>query len=244
MTKHVKPMRHALRLALLFAVLSCGFAAREAAAQASVPVTVINGASKPVPVTGSINATISGTPNVSATITGTPSVSISGTPAVTINNAAPLQVRDRDNPANNPFSVSLCSSIGTALSSCAVPANPGSQATDITFTIPSVLAQGSASANVQRAVIDFLSGRCTSLPNTLIIGVTLTIPAGGTPYDVVPVNVSAVPAQTEAYAFAQQTAIYANPGDVLQMGASYVPTAQTGIDYFCYMTVSGHYVLQ
>jgi hypothetical protein len=142
---------------------------------------------------------------------------------------APRFVRDVDNPATEPFQSFLCWSEGTMFTQCPPDGN--------TFTIPSSTSSG---ATVKRFVFEYLSGSCQSGPGIAITGVYLIIPAGGVGHNVVPVNVTAYPNLENDYAFAQQTRLYANPGQTVQIGISRIG----GPIDTCIMSFSGYFVTQ
>ena len=181
-------------------------------AQASLPVKVTN---TPLPVQGSVNAVItnpsvpvSGTVNVSSL----PAVQLSGTPTVTVGNleTSPALIRDVDRPSNEPFSGSICILNGSGVDPCDSPHSG--------FGVPTT----TSGKTVKRLVIEYVSGSCEmSRPDTFLLVVELGIDAAlssGRTHYLVPVGVPNVSGGGNFYAVAQQTRIYANPGQSVTIG--------------------------
>lgn len=209
-------MKHLMRplsLSATFAIVTMAtniFSTPCVWAQASLPVRVTN---TPLPVQGSVNAVItnpsvpvSGTVNVSSL----PAVQLSGTPAVTVENAdtSPVPIRDVDHPANEPFSASLCT-FNSVISGTSCESFYQDR-----VTVPTT----SSGKTVKRLVIEFVSGICdiphpdTYLFNlSLLIGLGEAIPPSRNHY-LVPVSVPNLSGGPKQYASTQQTRIYANPG--------------------------------
>jgi len=181
----------------------------------AIPVTVTN---TPLPVTISSPVTVANPLTLSGPITvGNPGTN-------------PVQARDVDNPANEPFEFVLCSSNGSGLSLC-IP---------FSETLPTTTASGKT---VKRFVAEYVSGTCDTIPDTNITRISIIhgFPDGGTGlgHYFVPVSVPGPPGFGN-YDFAQQTRIYGNPGDRMILGLSYWGSG----NYSCLMYVSGYLVTQ
>ncbi len=182
----------------------------------TVPVTVSNTPSVNATITGTPSVSISGTPAVNATIVNTPSVSISGTPSVAVTNfpatsgtvtvgntvgqpvpvagtgniaAAPVIVRDNDQPARQPFQESVQCNMG-----------PGAGGNICTFPTKAPVGK--------ELVIEFVTMQCLPPDNTQVcIELDMATVAGG-----VGVTHHFGPVQILGSAYSNQAVrIYADP---------------------------------
>jgi hypothetical protein len=187
----------------------------------SIPVAVTN---TPLPVS------IAGTPSVNANIAGTVNANLTNS-SITVGNPAdnPVLVRDVDNPANDTFESYVCRAEGSFTVNC--PAGFD------TVTIPTTTNSG---APAKMLVIDNVSGTCTAAPGGEIINVQFDIPAGGYAHFLVPVTTFSSSSEID-YAFAQETRLYAAPGQPVTVGtARHVGSP----DYYCLLQFTGHFVRQ
>jgi hypothetical protein len=182
------------------------------------------------------------TPSIPVAVTNTPlAVNVSNTPTVNANlapnssinvgNSAtnPVLVRDVDNPANDTFESYVCRAGGSFVVNC--PAGLD------TVTIPTTTNSG---APAKMLVIDNVSGTCTAAPGGEIINVQFDIPAGGYAHFLVPITTFSDSSEID-YAFAQETRLYATPGQPVTVGtARHVGSP----DYYCLLQFTGHFVRQ
>ena len=143
----------------------------------------------------------------------------------------PILVRDVDNPANEPLEGTICASSGTTFLVC-----PADQEA---FTVPLTTNSGQP---VKRYVIEYVSGTCQTAPGEAIDQVFLIIPLGGFAHYFVPVNVTFNSTPENDYTFAQQTRLYANPGQAMQMRTGRIGALPA--DYACTLQFSGYLVKQ
>jgi hypothetical protein len=152
---------------------------------------------------------------------------------VTVGNPAdnPVLTRDVDNPAEEPFELSLCEGSGTEGAYC--PAGSGS------YPIPAT--SPTTGKAVKRFVAEFASGECQAAADTYLASVSLirTFSDGGNGlgFALVPVNLG-IPGGNH-YVFAQQLRLYYNPGESVTAGV-----ARVGVDQLCLWSVSGYLVTQ
>jgi hypothetical protein len=215
------------------AALMSHFTSPPATAIAPIPVQVTN---TPLPVQGTVSAnvvnpvTVSGT--VNANINGTPTVNANVTNAsLTVGNPAtnPVLVRDVDNAANNPFESYVCRAGGVYTANCA----PGLD----TVTIPTTTDSG---APVKMLVIEYVSGSCKAGVGGDISNVQFDIPFGGYAHYLVPVRTYSDSNEID-YAFAQETRLYAGPGQPVTVGTERHVGSP---DYECILQFTGHFVTQ
>lgn len=208
---------------------------------ATVAVVITTGTVGASPKVNSI-AAAPPTPSIPVAVTNTPlPVNVANTPtvnanlapnsSVTVGNSAtnPVLVRDVDNPANDTFESYVCRAEGSFLVNC--PAGFD------TVTIPTTTNSG---APAKMLVIDNVSGTCSAAPGGEIINVQFDIPAGGYAHYLVPVTTFSNGSEID-YAFAQETRLYATPGQPVTVGtARHVGSP----DYICYLQFTGHFVRQ
>jgi hypothetical protein len=194
------------------------------AAHAQVPVRVVN---TPLSVTVGNPVTVANPISIANPVTISDPVAIAG--PVTVGNTAgsPVQARNVDEPANEPFEFSVCESSGTRVGQCA----PGSN----NFTVPTT--SPTTGAPVKRLVVEYVSGNCIAETGTHLVTVSLVALGGGAEHSFVPVN-TGVPG-FNAYAFAQQTRLYFSPGANLIGGV-----LRFNHDQSCIIGASGHFVTQ
>jgi hypothetical protein len=230
------PMKRSLSLALGLVVLATvAVLITTGTVGASPRLTSINAApptpSIPVNVTNTpLAVSIAGTPTVNANIGGTVNANLTNS-SITVGNPAtnPVLVRDVDNPANNTFESYVCRSGGSYAGNC----SPGSD----TVTIPTATNSG---APAKMLVIDNVSGTCSAAPGGEIINVQFDIPYGGYAHFLVPITTFSSGSEID-YAFAQETRLYAAPGQPVTVGTQ----RHTGSpDYYCLLQFTGHFVTQ
>jgi hypothetical protein len=143
----------------------------------------------------------------------------------------PILVRAVDNPANEPLESFVCVSSGHTFTVC--------PASGDTFTVPLTTNSGQP---VKCYVIEYVSGTCQTAPGEAIDQVFLLIPSGGFAHYFVPVNVTFNSTLENDYTFAQQTRLYANPGQAMQMRTGRIGALPA--DYACTLQFSGYLVKQ
>jgi len=207
----------------------------------SVPVNVVN---TPLAVSGTVNANINGTPTVN--VASLPPVNATLTSSsITVANpvASPLPVHDVNDPADNPYSATVCFS-PSAVEGCTPAAS--------TFTIPGTTPSGQA---VKQLVVDFVSGTCYTVPGGEVTHLSLLVtpPSGVSYYSQSQYSLSFVPAQTLSaggsisVVYSQQTRAYVIPNSTISFGASYSTQYLGGAappPLFCDMNLQGHFVTQ
>jgi hypothetical protein len=197
-------------------------------------VRVINKPANPVPVqsqgttniAGNVNVTntpsvsIANTPTVSAQEFGQWNVNISNKPTVTLDSSAPVNVRDVDNPALQPFQRNLV-----------VLIPPGQNNAVDQYSVPAG----------KRLVIEFTSTSVTA-PTGMKLWVRLQTFTGGvfSNYNLTS-TLLANTAGTDFSVGSQTTRIYADPGSIVTLvvnvlGATAGPNTGAEVD------LSGHFV--
>lgn len=143
----------------------------------------------------------------------------------------PILARDVDNSANEPLEGFVCVSSGNTFTVCPADRN--------TFTVPLTTNSGQP---VKRYVIEYVSGTCQTAPGEGIVQVFLVIPTGGFAHWFVPVNITFNSTLENDYTFAQQTRLYANAGQTMQIGTGRIGALLA--DYSCTLQFSGYLVKQ
>ena len=128
-------------------------------------------------------------------------------------------VQDIDNPARQPFQMTLCTSLFGSF---------GNGCTD-TFTVPSN----------KRLVISYVSGTCTSSLSTMASGLRISTVVDNQPVrHLAHTQLLGATTQARVYDIAQQVTIYADPGTNVSTTIGGFPTSGPS----CLFAVSGHHV--
>jgi hypothetical protein len=153
-------------------------------------------------------------------------------PNVTVTNspANPVQVRDVDRSSNQPIQISLCKDFGTLGGGCAYPTQ---------VTVPSVASGGSV---VQRLVVDYIAGSCTTTggPVSSILITTVVVEnviLGQTQAQQYELRTQVSPGLSLRSVFSEPARLYTDASHPIGLDVA-LGTATTG--YSCNATISGH----